>query len=86
MQRIVGRVLAVYKKVLANNDDVRVIQSEILKEVMSSCTKKFMDRVIKCQKAAESCGKVAPGIKEDDGTSKNHLCNTLQMWHGLSSI
>ncbi len=70
------------KKVLANNDDLGVIQTEILKEFVSSCTEKFKDRVIKCQKAAESCGKVTP-IKED-GTSKN-LCDTLQKWHGLSS-
>ena len=70
------------KKFLANNDDLGVIQIEILKEVVSSCTEKFQDRVIKCQNAAESCGKVAP-IKED-GTSRN-LCDTLQKWHGLSS-
>ena len=70
------------KKVLANNDDLDIIQIEIFKEVVSSCTEKFKDRVIKCQKAAESCGNVAPII--EDGRSKN-LCDTLQKWHGLSS-
>lgn len=70
------------KKALANNDDLGIIQTEILKEVVSSCTEKFKDRVIKCQKAAKSYDKVAPSI--EDSTSKN-LCDTLQKWHGLSS-
>lgn len=49
---------------------------------MSSYTKKFQDRVIKYQKAAESCGKITP-IKEDS-MSKN-LCDILQKWYGLGS-
>lgn len=70
------------KKILASNEDLTIIQSEILKAIVSSCIEKFRDRVIKCQKEVESCGNVAP-IKED-GTSMN-LCDYLREWHGLSS-
>ena len=74
--------LQAIKEAIANNDDVDDIQAAIMKEVVSSCIEKFKIRVVKCKKAAESCGNVAPS--EDNGTSKN-LCNTSPKWHGLSS-
>lgn len=74
--------LQAIKEAIANNDDMEVIQTEIMKEVVSSCTDKFKNRAIKCKKVAESCDNVAPS--EDSGTPKN-LCDTLQKWHGLSS-
>lgn len=36
MQRIFGHVLVGYQGIIANNDDIEVIQYEIMKEVVSS--------------------------------------------------
>lgn len=74
--------LQAIKDVIANNDDVGIIQTALLKVVVSSCIEKFKKRVVKCKKAAEAYNNIA--ASEDYGKSKNPF-EVVPKWHGLSS-